>query len=69
VLIFDEATSALDSETEKSVMDTLQQLGKGITILIIAHRLSTLKSCNKIVELGDGKVKRMGTYDRIIGVN
>ncbi len=69
VLIFDEATSALDSETEKSVMDTLQQLGKGITILIIAHRLSTLKSCNKIVELGDGKVKRMGTYDQIIGVN
>jgi ABC-type multidrug transport system fused ATPase/permease subunit len=68
VLILDEATSALDVETEQSVMNALQQVGKTITVLIIAHRLSTLKSCNKIIELSGGQIKRVGTYNEIMGL-
>jgi ATP-binding cassette subfamily B protein len=52
VLIFDEATSALDNETEQSVMKVIEGLGKDVTILIIAHRLTTLKNCDQIIRLG-----------------
>jgi ATP-binding cassette subfamily B protein len=51
VLIFDEATSALDNETEQAVMDAIEGLGEEITILIIAHRLTTLKECDQIIEI------------------
>jgi ABC-type bacteriocin/lantibiotic exporter with double-glycine peptidase domain len=57
VIIFDEATSALDTETERSVMSAVDQLDNNITILIIAHRLSTLSSCDQVHELTQGKVK------------
>ena len=55
VLIFDEATSALDNVTEKAVMDAINEISKEVTILIVAHRLSTLKNCDLIVELENGK--------------
>jgi ATP-binding cassette subfamily B protein len=67
VLIFDEATSALDNETEKSVMNAIISLGEELTIIIIAHRLTTLEKCDNIVELSDGGIKRMGSYKDIIG--
>jgi ATP-binding cassette subfamily B protein len=57
VLIFDEATSALDNETEQAVMEAIDGLDKELTILIIAHRLNTLKGCDKIVEIVDHTVK------------
>lgn len=66
VIIFDEATSALDNETEQAVMQAIEGLSESLTILIIAHRLSTLKNCTQIVELGDGGVKRTGTYQEIV---
>ena len=66
VIIFDEATSALDNETEQAVMQSIETLGQDLTILIIAHRLTTLKNCDQIVELGDGGIKRIGTYDEIV---
>jgi ATP-binding cassette subfamily B protein len=66
VLIFDEATSALDDETEKEVMQAIESLSQSITIFIIAHRLSTLKNCMQILELGEGKIKRIGTYNQIV---
>ncbi len=66
VIIFDEATSALDSETEQAVMLAIEGLSKNLTILIIAHRLSTLKNCTKIVELSGGVIKREGSYSEII---
>lgn len=66
VIIFDEATSALDSETEQAVMEAIDGLSKELTILIIAHRLTTLKSCTQVVELGDGGIKRAGTYQEIV---
>jgi ABC-type multidrug transport system fused ATPase/permease subunit len=66
VIIFDEATSALDNETEQAVMQSLDSLSDDLTLLIIAHRLTTLKSCRQIVELGDGVLKRVGTYQEIV---
>jgi ATP-binding cassette subfamily B protein len=62
VIILDEATSALDYETESSVMSAIEQLSGNLTILIIAHRLSTLRNCSQIVELGSGKIIKVGTY-------
>ncbi|TGL49710.1 ABC transporter ATP-binding protein [Leptospira kemamanensis] len=56
VIVFDEATSALDHETEKAVMEAIEGLGKDLTILMIAHRLSTVESCDMIVKLEDGKI-------------
>jgi ATP-binding cassette subfamily B protein len=66
VLIFDEATSALDNETERAVMDTIEKLKIDLTVLIIAHRLTTLKYCDKIIELSDGKILRTGNYKTIV---
>jgi ATP-binding cassette subfamily B protein len=66
VLVFDEATSALDSDTEQSVMHAIDGLSKDLTIIIIAHRLTTLKGCSEIVELNAGTVSRRGTYEQII---
>ena len=66
VIIFDEATSALDNETEQSVMQAIESLSKDLTLLIIAHRLTTLKNCTQIVELDGGAIKRTGTYQEIV---
>jgi ABC-type multidrug transport system fused ATPase/permease subunit len=66
VIIFDEATSALDNETEQAVMQAIEGLSKDLTLLIIAHRLTTLKNCTQIVELGDGGIKRLGSYQDIV---
>jgi ATP-binding cassette subfamily B protein len=65
VIIFDEATSALDHETEESVIQAIENLRSDITILIIAHRLTTLRNCTQIIELGNQGVQRTLTYDQI----
>jgi ABC-type bacteriocin/lantibiotic exporter with double-glycine peptidase domain len=66
VIIFDEATSALDNETEAAVMQAVETLGRDITILIIAHRLTTLRNCDRIVELANGSIKAIGSYEHVI---
>lgn len=66
VIIFDEATSALDNETEQAVMQAIESLSKDLTLLIIAHRLTTLKNCTQIVELGKGGIMRVGSYQDIV---
>jgi ABC-type multidrug transport system fused ATPase/permease subunit len=58
VLVFDEATSALDNATEQAVMDAIEGLSRDLTILIIAHRLTTVQRCDTIVELEHGRVGR-----------
>lgn len=58
VIIFDESTSALDNETELAVMQAIEALSSDLTILIIAHRISTLKNCTQIVELGNGSIQK-----------
>lgn len=66
VLILDEATSSLDNITEQAVMRELSKLKKKMTIIIIAHRLSTLKSCDKIFHLENGKLIKQGKFEEII---
>jgi ATP-binding cassette subfamily B protein len=66
VLVFDEATSALDNATEQSVMDAIEGLNRDLTILLIAHRLTTVRRCDTIVELGCGKVLEQGTFEQLI---
>jgi ATP-binding cassette subfamily B protein len=63
VIIFDEATSALDIETERLVMESLSNLGRDLTVVIVAHRLSTLKVCDQIVRLDSGVVSEIISYD------
>ena len=67
VIIFDEATSALDNDTEQAVMEAIESLGNELTILIIAHRLTTLKNCTQVVELWEDGIKRIGAYGDIVG--
>lgn len=66
VIVFDEATSALDNDTERAVMDAIENLGEDLTVIIVAHRLSTLKNCTQVIELVDGRIKRSGTYQEIV---
>ena len=66
VLILDEATSALDNQTEQAVMDAINNLGKDITIILIAHRLNTVKNCDKIFKFQNGTIVDQGTYDELI---
>ena len=56
ILVLDEATSSLDSQTEQKIMDEIYKLGKDKTMIIVAHRTSTLDRCNKVVEISDGKI-------------
>jgi ABC-type multidrug transport system fused ATPase/permease subunit len=67
VIVFDEATSALDNDTERAVMEAVENLGEELTVIIIAHRLTTLKNCTQIVELDDGAISRIGSYADIVG--
>lgn len=66
VIVFDEATSALDNDTERAVMDAIESLGDDLTILIIAHRLSTLQRCDQVVEIHHGRIVRQGSYEEMI---
>ena len=66
VIIFDEATSALDNETEQAVMQAIEGLSQDLTLLIIAHRLTTLKNCTQIVELAKGSIGRTGSYQDLL---
>ena len=61
-LVLDEATSALDSETERAVMDSVEQLRGKATVLIVAHRLSTVKDVDQVIYMEDGNIKGVGTF-------
>jgi ABC-type multidrug transport system fused ATPase/permease subunit len=65
LLVLDEATSALDSETESLVSDAIQRLKGKITIVLIAHRLSTVKNSDKVIYVENGKILAEGTFDEI----
>lgn len=66
ILILDEATSQLDTESERLVQDALNHLMEGRTVVVIAHRLSTVKHATKIVTLQDGMVKESGTHEELL---
>lgn len=69
VLILDEATSALDDETESAVMDAIEGINEEITLIIIAHRLTTLKNCDKIVKFGKNYATQILTYEEVMNSN
>jgi ATP-binding cassette subfamily B protein len=68
IIIFDEATSALDIETEQAVVSAIDGLDNNLTIVIVAHRLSTLKSCDRIIKITDGMVSWMGTFQELTSI-
>jgi subfamily B ATP-binding cassette protein MsbA len=68
ILILDEPTAALDTESEKLVMEALERLMKGRTVITIAHRLSTIRDSDKIIVLKDGVVAEEGTHDELIAL-
>jgi len=67
ILVLDEATSALDEETEAAVMDCIGRLHEDLTILMIAHRVSTLSQCNLIVRMEEGRIAGVGSYAEMLG--
>ena len=69
ILILDEPTAALDSESEKLVIDALERLMKGRTVITIAHRLSTIRDAGQIIVISDGVVAENGTHDELLGLN
>lgn len=66
LLVLDEATSALDNETEAKIIDSVVSFKSDITVIMIAHRLSTLKCCNKILDLKNGKIDRILNYNDLL---
>lgn len=66
VLILDEATSALDNNTEHVVMEAVKNLSKDLTIILIAHRLNTVKNCDIIFKIDNGKILEQGSFDKLI---
>jgi len=69
VLVLDEAPSALDNSTELAVMDAIDSLDRDLTVLIVAHRLTTVQRCDFIVELENGRMVASGTYDELLATS
>jgi ATP-binding cassette subfamily B protein len=66
ILILDEATSSVDVQTEKKIQDALEKLTRNRTTIAIAHRLSTLRNCNRLVLIKEGKIVEMGTHKELM---
>jgi ATP-binding cassette, subfamily B, bacterial PglK len=69
VLVLDEATSSVDTETERSIVDALEHLRGDRTILVIAHRLTTVQNCDRLFFLRDGRIEASGTYAELFDDN
>ena len=69
ILLFDEATSALDNITQKEIQESIDNISKDYTIIVVAHRLSTIINCNRIYMLEDGKISDSGTHDELLKNN
>jgi subfamily B ATP-binding cassette protein HlyB/CyaB len=66
ILIFDEATSSLDYESERIIQQNMQEIAKGRTVFIIAHRLSTVRWSNRIITIERGRLIEEGTHDELV---
>ena len=69
ILILDEATSALDNATEMMIQESLEELGKGRTSIVVAHRLSTVKNADEIVVLTKNGIEEQGTHEQLMAKN
>ncbi len=65
LLVLDEATSALDAETEKDITETLDSLVGEVTLIVIAHRLATVRNCNQVIYLLDGEIASTGSFEHV----
>jgi ATP-binding cassette, subfamily B, bacterial PglK len=65
LLVLDEATSALDAETERTITDTLDSLAGDVTLIVIAHRLATVRHCDQVIHLSEGRVTGRGTFEEV----
>ena len=68
-LFFDEATNALDSKNEKTIMENLMDFYHGKTVVISAHRLSTIRHADQIIVLNDGRIVETGTHEELMGLH
>ena len=68
-VFFDEATSSLDANTERTILSNLQKFYQGRTVLIIAHRLSTVKQADNIVLMDDGEIMEQGNHEELLKLN
>lgn len=66
ILIFDEATSALDTESEQKILANIDEIAKGRTLLMIAHRLSTVKNCDAIIAMDHGRIMEAGSHEQLM---
>jgi len=69
ILIFDEATSALDYESERLIQDNMVQICQGRSVFIIAHRLTTVRQCNRIIVMDKGSIVEQGNHEELININ
>lgn len=65
-LFFDEATNALDAENEKAIVENLERFFEGKTVIVVAHRLSTVRNADQIIVLGDGKILEQGSHEELV---
>jgi ABC-type multidrug transport system fused ATPase/permease subunit len=65
LMVLDEATSALDAETEKAVSDALQELEGDVTLVIVAHRLATIRHCTQVAYIEEGRIKALGSFEEV----
>jgi ABC-type multidrug transport system fused ATPase/permease subunit len=69
IMIFDEATAHLDSESEQMIQEALERIAEGRTILVVAHRFSTIRRADKIVVIENGKTVEAGRHDELLAQN
>jgi len=66
IIIFDEATNSLDANNEKAIVGNLEEFFRGKTVIIVAHRLSTVKNADKIIVMDNGRIAETGTHQTLI---
>ncbi len=69
LLVLDEATSALDNETERRITNTIDALHGELTMIVVAHRLSTVRRCDQLIFMADGQIESIGSFEEVRDTN